>query len=115
MPVPAPWTSSAARSGVRVFFRPLYAPRCLARDALTLAFPDQGTLEFREGAHDRKHEVGHGGVLSGPRGVPARSLVSEDPVQDLALKLAKLILVQRTNPNVTDTLTRHRGLQSLTL
>src|SRR3546814_19431600 len=35
------------------------------RDAFTLAFADQGALEFGEGAHDREHEIGHRRILAG--------------------------------------------------
>jgi hypothetical protein len=115
-------------------------------DAFPLACPDKKAFEFREGALDVEHEVGHGGLLAGedelslikstrtpfrlrpwmgarglsrlragrsmlwtspvsrrgrielwPRRVPAGSLVREDPVQDLALELAFLVLVRRVD------------------
>lgn len=133
-------------------------------DAFTLAFPDQGPLEFSESPHDREHEVGHRGVLTGedelffeelhphsapgealdecaqvievagepvhavhddgvpvadepeqlgqlrPGGVLAGGFVGEDPVQDLAVELALLVLVNGADPYVADALTFHGGL-----
>ncbi|GGH10071.1 hypothetical protein GCM10011577_38780 [Pseudarthrobacter polychromogenes] len=47
-----------------------------------------------------------------PCGVPAGGLVREDPVQDLALELAQLILIKGADPHVANALTVHGGLQS---
>ena len=45
--------------------------------------------------------------------VPARGLVREDPIQDLAFELALLVLVQRAHAHVPDPLTSHSCLQPL--
>jgi hypothetical protein len=47
--------------------------------------------------------------------VPARGFVREDPVQNLAVELAFLVLVQRADPHVPDPLTSHQSLQTLNL
>jgi hypothetical protein len=54
------WTSSAARSGVRVFLSSEGAALRGQGDALPLAFPDDGASESGESAHDGEHEIGLG-------------------------------------------------------
>ena len=44
--------------------------------------------------------------------VPARGLVGEDPVQDLAFKLAFLVLVEGADARIPDSLSSHQCLQT---
>jgi hypothetical protein len=99
MPLPARWTSSAARSGVSVFFRPLYPS---FSEAL-----NQGA-EVIKVARETVHAMDDHGVAVAnkaeqlgqlrPRGVPTGRLVCENPVQHLALELAQFILVHGAHP-----------------
>jgi hypothetical protein len=47
--------------------------------------------------------------------VPARGFVREDPVQNLAVELALLVLLQRAYAHVPDPLSSHQSLQALNL
>jgi hypothetical protein len=66
-PPPARWTSSAARSGTKVFAAFVAAALFRKGAAFPLAFSDEGAFEFGEGAHDRdlqKRRISHGTLVS---------------------------------------------------
>ena len=50
-----------------------------------------------------------------PTSVSARGFIREDPVQNLAFKLALLVLVECADPYVPDPLTNHDRLQPLSV
>jgi hypothetical protein len=59
MPPAARWTK-LGRYGVRVFFRPLYAPRCLARATLSRWRSLITPVRTQRRLPDGEREVGHG-------------------------------------------------------
>jgi hypothetical protein len=101
----------------RLSFNELH-PHALAGGAL-----DEGT-QVIEVAGEPVHAVNdHGDPFAGepeqfsqlwPGGVPAGGLVYEDPVQNLAFKLALLVLIQRAHPQTPDPPSGHRRLQPST-